>query len=1034
MKKRKIRILFTSIIASMFLTMTSCGNSPSEHTHSWSTSWSSDETYHWHTCTGCDAINDKAEHTFVTTVIEPDYDHQGYTHHECSICEYSYNDNYVDPLEHHYSSTWSKDESAHWHACIDEGYETLTKDYALHDFGEWIIDEPATETAKGRKHRTCEKCSYRQEAIIPIGGETVANRIYTSSDAATLIVGSINIISKPVVFPNGAYENLKYVSSDESVLTVRNEIVEAKSEGSALVTIYNDNDNDGTFDENEPVTYVGYQVNPKLDITVTTSISECDLILGENKSFTVNAVGADVDEGIKYYSYVSTNKEVAIAKSNRIYALKEGVADIYVAYKGHQCSTPIHVTVSFDVSGTEKGPIYLSEDSVALNKLQQKDVALTISNADKTSGCQISSSNPDIATASLDLEHNKISVTAVSAGESVITVKTSVGRIARMLVTVTDSETHYDSSKYYDGYYNGLSWTDSNDLLNKLKVIMRNNKKSLVYDNNWEQNRAADENDYYRDLVSSIYSSVDLTKVQTTTGWQREHAFAASLMTGSSTGLATKTLGRSTDFHNLFAAFSSGNSARSNRNLGYADPFSVGYVGPDSLVDKRGDYAYEEARSFEPSDVDKGQLARSIFYMATMYSEEENMIYTSSGKSINYVMSPLSLHNSYVDYSSSRLAFNDFSESATGPKSVLASKYRELVKLEQPTISEAQLNEESYEMYLSKNSPYAIGNLKDLLKWNAFNVSLAEAKHNNFVYKGTTSYGKQGNRNPFVDYPQLVEYVFGSLKGQPGDINNLIPSAESLGLFKDGSPYHLAMNTTDITYDVGDTITLSSLITKSGMCVINDEFTVSLASAAAYINSFDKNNHVVTLEEVESGIEGIINTNLGNNLNIHIKVNDPNQHTFDTCKYSFKPSDGNKNDYSNPSGDKVTWIATFGGVKFDVIFGNATTYFQNRNAEKNPTSPGATFGSGNSPISSFTLVSQESYTNVNAMFFYALTNKNDSWAYDMYVGDTKVLSGSLAGNEPTYYGGNFTSLNGKVKLVIPNINGFSFCGLAFNYQ
>lgn len=53
------------------------------HTHSWSSEWSSDATYHWHKCTGtgtCDAgnVKDKAEHTWTAATCT--------TPKTCSIC------------------------------------------------------------------------------------------------------------------------------------------------------------------------------------------------------------------------------------------------------------------------------------------------------------------------------------------------------------------------------------------------------------------------------------------------------------------------------------------------------------------------------------------------------------------------------------------------------------------------------------------------------------------------------------------------------------------------------------------------------------------------------------------------------------------------------------------------------------------------------------------------------------------------------------------------------------------------------------
>lgn len=67
--------------------------------------------------------------------------------------------------EHTFSSEWSSNDAAHWHAATCE-HTDLTKDMANHSFGDWrTIDEP-TETAVGRKERTCSVCQYVQSAEI----------------------------------------------------------------------------------------------------------------------------------------------------------------------------------------------------------------------------------------------------------------------------------------------------------------------------------------------------------------------------------------------------------------------------------------------------------------------------------------------------------------------------------------------------------------------------------------------------------------------------------------------------------------------------------------------------------------------------------------------------------------------------------------------------------------------------------------------------------------------------------------------------
>ena len=62
---------------------------------------------------------------------------------------------------HTYSTTWSTDETNHWHEC------TVCKtkgDEADHAF-EWKIDKEATVTEAGAKHEECKVCGYKKTAI-----------------------------------------------------------------------------------------------------------------------------------------------------------------------------------------------------------------------------------------------------------------------------------------------------------------------------------------------------------------------------------------------------------------------------------------------------------------------------------------------------------------------------------------------------------------------------------------------------------------------------------------------------------------------------------------------------------------------------------------------------------------------------------------------------------------------------------------------------------------------------------------------------
>lgn len=71
------------------------------------------------------------------------------------------------------------------------------------------------------------------------------------------------------------------------------------------------------------------------------------------------------------------------------------------------------------------------------------------------------------------------------------------------------------------------------------------------------------------------------------------------------------------------------------------------------------------------------------------------------------------------------------------------------------------LNKTSYPAF----SSWAINML---LEWNRLDpVSDKEVKRNQAVYDGNGGKYKQNNRNPFIDHPELAEYIWGTKVGQP---------------------------------------------------------------------------------------------------------------------------------------------------------------------------------------------------------------------------------------------------------------------------
>lgn len=1007
--------------------MTSCGgDTPSGHTHVWSTSWSNDETYHWHKCTGCDAISDKSEHEFVTTIIEPDYDHQGYTHHECSICEYSYNDNYVDPLEHHYSSTWSKDESAHWHACIDEGYETLSKDYALHDFGEWIIDEPATKEHDGTRHHVCNTCSYLHSETYKYKEPVPAERVYLPNPATSLFKGYTYSLS-PIVMPNDADKNVKYEIADSSILSIENNYVLGKNTGSSLIYAYNDNDDDGIRDNDEPFAVMSFTIKEPEEGKSVTVQDSVTIKVGESKKLTYSQTGID-SFGMEYGFY-SEDESICTIASGVVKGHKAGTTRVSVSLKGYRAYCVVTVTNNEDEHGLRASEIK-SVDNLVLNKGDSQTLAyeiLPLGSVDKLSS--ITSNNERV----IKVNEDK-SITAINGGSAVVTLTTENNKFTRVFVTVKDNANL--ESSYYNNYYGNLTWENGEDLKAKLHAIISSGVNPLKYGPspaNWESNQVADQDLYDYSFVNAIYNDSTISKISTDDGWQREHAFAASLMTGFSTGTAIKSLGRATDFHNLFAASAGANGSRGNKNLGYVNPESAEYSTKENCVFTRN--------AFEPNDIDKGRLARSIFYMSVMYDVPNLVDITEtwtyrgddidahSGKTkslhINSNQQALQVVDGYVGYN--RISINEFMYPEDEVNVPYVNYYRDVIRAENPSLETEDYDlfrELAYERYLSTAMPYTIGYFSDLLRWNSHAVDLQEVQHNESVYSYncTVGGGRQNNRNPFVDYPQLVDYIFGELKDVGGSINELTPSYLALNMDKDEIHHYAVDSDTIPAFESGSKPTVDDFNIKA---IKND-----LSEGILDGSKISVEDYTFTDEDVATGKVITISTDK-NTLLVPCKVVSESVVTFDTCKFSYKPTSGNKSDYS---GSETNWVATFAGVKFDVTLGAWSTssqYFINDNTTG---MSGVKIGSGTNKLGTLVIESQQSYTNVNALFFYAAGTTNASnISYSVYVNNELKFSGSISGSTVNVIGQTFDKTSGKVKVEFSNIAGIKFCGLAFNY-
>ena len=102
------------------------------------------------------------EHDYVAVVTPPNCTEKGYTTYNCRNCGYSYRGNEVDELGH----TW----------------------------GAWKVIKEATTTETGKKERVCERCDYKETAVISMISNEEQPTTSTKPDTAVKTGDSTNIL------------------------------------------------------------------------------------------------------------------------------------------------------------------------------------------------------------------------------------------------------------------------------------------------------------------------------------------------------------------------------------------------------------------------------------------------------------------------------------------------------------------------------------------------------------------------------------------------------------------------------------------------------------------------------------------------------------------------------------------------------------------------------------------------------------------------------------------------------------------------
>lgn len=273
-----------------------------------------------------------------------------------------------------------------------------------------------------------------------------------------------------------------------------------------------------------------------------------------------------------------------------------------------------------------------------------------------------------------------------------------------------------------DGFYNSANGLQDGALKDALKTLIRDHT-AIPYGNGANSTWGVfyysdrDEEGYCMDMYCDDWYKFS-TVGSAVTGCNIEHSFAKSWWGGASND-AYK------DCYHLNPSNATANSARSNYPLGVPEKDLKSNTGSLKVGKMHHPTMDVDFYVFEPKDEYKGDFARAYFYMATCYGHWSN----------GDIDNVLSAYNGW------RLDNKD-----VGSKFAMQNdNYLEFQPWEQEV----------------------------LIRWHRQDpVSIKEIRRMDAVSDF------QHNRNPFIDYPYLAEYIWGEHAGEPVDMSLLIASSD----------------------------------------------------------------------------------------------------------------------------------------------------------------------------------------------------------------------------------------------------------------
>ena len=298
--------------------------------------------------------------------------------------------------------------------------------------------------------------------------------------------------------------------------------------------------------------------------------------------------------------------------------------------------------------------------------------------------------------------------------------------------------------------------------------------------------------------------------------WSQTHGFA-------DTGNKDKT-GAGSDLHHLIAGTQYGNrTLHNNYSYGFVktndwDPTSKPY----EHNNKRGTPLFthsedQQNKVFEPQDCDKGDIARALLYMVACYNNLDG---------------------------------------STPTQAIPALKLVEYVISENTTGFSSDNIEKGY-----------YGVLSDILAWHKMDpVDEYEIHRNNLIYNNY-----QKNRNPFIDYPEWVDYIWGTSEYDPvsktiardttptGSVNLDVDVINGYKTGKQVTKIEITNQPTKTVYEQGDTLDTTGLVVTA---TYDDSSTEDVTSLCTY-----------TVDMTKIGEQAVQVSYKGQNASFNITIN-----------------------------------------------------------------------------------------------------------------------------------------------------------------